>query len=200
MALGSMVEVKIHTLIKNNLMCAVLLKPFGTELLIPVFLNFSEMQSVLLGLEPPRLRKYTCCDLALNLAQLSGYSLKRVDFGIESDKAFIAKLTFDSEEKTYSIDISAADALALAARHPCQLFLDEDVIDSHGENPKNYIGLEGSFKLASKVSDNVVNDGYNDKTESNRSKLKMQLAKAIEDEEYEIAAKIRDELDSLGES
>jgi hypothetical protein len=79
-------------------------------------------------------------------------------------------------ETEHRIDCRTSDAIALALRQPCPIYVVEDVLD------KNYMVDECEGRMA--VSVNLVS----------LPGVRQALETAIRDEDYELAAKLRDEI------
>lgn len=118
------------------------------------------------------------------------------------DSTFYAKLIFD--EQNIEIDARPSDAIAIAVRCNAPIYVSSDILDNTG--------------IVSKGDDNYSSGQYDDEndmqflksepTETGRSQnpknkldiIKLELEKAIKEENYEKAAQLRDELKKFTES
>jgi bifunctional DNase/RNase len=112
------------------------------------------------------------------------------------DGIFFAKLICNDGKKTAEIDARTSDAIALAVRYQCPIYTYEFILASAG------IMIEGTdFAFLENIepTDDAegvsipgnISSGYASYTEA---ELKEQLDKALEEENYEKAARIRDEI------
>jgi hypothetical protein len=99
-------------------------------------------------------------------------------------------------QQSTEIDARTSDAIALALRFNCPIYTYESILSSYGvvldeENNK----LESIGDASLEVEENK-NDmlGLNDFSHINTQDLQMLLQSALEEEDYEKASRIRDEL------
>ena len=104
---------------------------------------------------------------------------------------FFAKLVCMSPEGESEIDARTSDAVALAIRFSSPIYTNEDILSQAGiimEEKSSEVSEEGDESI-----DEPLSNEYADYT---LDELEESLKKAIENEEYEKASKIRDEIDS----
>jgi len=115
---------------------------------------------------------------------------------------FYAKLICnDATQQDYEIDARTSDAIALAVRFNCPIYTYEFILSSAGiilEDETLPEAKEGELaeEVAQKVSGRDDNEYHSKSTEE----LKTLLQTALEDEQYELASKIRDELNQRKQS
>lgn len=93
-----------------------------------------------------------------------------------------------------TIDARPSDAVALAVRFDCPIFTTEEVLQSAGlilqeEEPREE--TEEIDQPEKGKADNPI-------ASASDSELNIMLDKAVKNEDYEMAARIRDELDRRG--
>jgi len=178
-----LVEAEIWTVARTDQGNAILIRPIGAEVAVPIFIGQLEAQSILIGLgNVPMPRPYTH-DLFINLLSHLDITLEKIEILSLKDGIFFAQLVLRKKEETLIIDSRPSDSIALAVRVKCPIFIAESVIDEAGI-PLSAITEEGK------------GTPLNPK-EQEREKLQAQLEKMIEEENYEEAAKIRDKLREL---
>jgi bifunctional DNase/RNase len=116
-----------------------------------------------------------------------GVSLSEVTVHELREGTFYAKISLDSQE----IDSRPSDAIALAVRYSVPIYVSEKVMEEASFVPESE-GEEGE-KLSLPSQEKKAANPKMSKLES----LNVQLKEAIEKEEYEKAARLRDEIRKL---
>jgi len=153
---------------------------------IPIMIGAFEAQAIALHLEelhPPRPLTH---DLFKSFASAFSVVLKEVVINKLEEGVFYAELYFFNGEDIVIIDSRTSDAVALALRFKCPIFTTKDIMDKAGivlEDPPE----EGEKPIAE--SDDSIS--YADKSKSELDEL---LSKAIDEENYEKAAEIQEEM------
>lgn len=175
---------------------ALLLKEsFGARRL-PIIIGSFEAQSIALeieGIKPPRPLTH---DLMKNLIDDLGGNVLEVFINELRDNTFYAKITLEVSTLTNIIDARPSDAIALAVRTGTQIFVSEEVMRAAAFVPANEEDEDGkeSFELAKDYDEKQY---PKQSTETKIASLQDQLREAIEKEDYERAAKLRDEIGNL---
>jgi bifunctional DNase/RNase len=117
------------------------------------------------------------------------------------DGVFYSNLVFTNAIETVEIDSRTSDALALAVRFECPIYVNENILEEAGVEadanldtgiPANEGDLEKKIEeLTSVTAQPGSSTNYNDMT---NEELNDALSHAIDHEDYERAARIRDEL------
>jgi bifunctional DNase/RNase len=158
---------------------ALILKEVNGARRLPIIIGSYEAQSIALemeGIKPPRPLTH---DLMKSIIDAIGMDLAEITISELKDGTFYAKLSLDSQE----IDARPSDAIALAVRYGAPIFVTEKVMEEAGFLPENE--EQESAEAAGKLKDAKI-----PKLEA----LRAQLMDAIEREDYEKAAKLRDEI------
>ena len=181
-----MLQAEIWTVVQAGDGNAVLLRPQNQNVAVPIFIGQLEIQSILIGKESISLPRPLTHDLLLNLVDSLNLVLDRVEIHEIKDSTFHARLVITggaySARAPLILDSRPSDALGLAARRKCPILISEEIVSETG------ISLEL-----------FINALKHDSTtqEEKREKLIERLNKAVEMEEYEQAAKIRDLLKDM---
>lgn len=170
---------------------ALILKELHGNRRLPIIIGAFEAQAIALeleGMKPPRPLTH---DLMKTIIDTFAVSLNEVYINELRDGTFYAKLIIEGVSNTEEIDSRPSDAIALAVRYSVPMFVDSDVLNEAG------IRSEGEEEEPEPPaeSDEPVKQ-YTTKYEQ----LQAALKDAVEKEDYERAAKIRDELRKLGVS
>ncbi len=167
---------------------ALVLGEVGGNRRLPIIIGAFEAQAIALELEkiqPPRPMTH---DLLRSLFDTLGADVTDVVIDDLREGTFFAKIryTYDGEEAT--LDARPSDAVALAVRTDADLFVASGVLDEAGIPADD----EGE-----PVESDAEPDPFESAASSAMSQLdrmENQLEKAIADEDYEAAARLRDEI------
>jgi bifunctional DNase/RNase len=169
---------------------ALILKEVNGLRRLPIIIGAFEAQSIALemeGIKPPRPLTH---DLLKNVMDSLGASLNDVFINELKEGTFYAKLSLDSQE----VDSRPSDAIALAVRYGVPIYVADKVMDEAGFVPDS----DEADKPASPASVEPEQDSEKPKLKLSRlEQLHQQLLEAVAKEEYEKAAKIRDEIVKL---
>ncbi|GHV76392.1 hypothetical protein AGMMS49942_12130 [Spirochaetia bacterium] len=187
--MNKMLEAEIWTIARMEDGTAVLLRPLDTEIVVPIFLGESEAQAILLGMGDVVSRPLTH-DLLLDLIKKDGLALYRVELHDFRDSIFYSRILITgrafSEKHPLTLDARPSDALALAVRDKCPVFIAKKVTDLAGLPVEFFLDTTGNNGENS--ADSIL--GRSKGIE--REVLQLELDQAVADEEYERAAEIRD--------
>ena len=174
---------EIWSIVKTNHGNAVLLKPRHMDVAVPIFIGTLELQSILLAKEGVRFSRPMTHDLFLEMLNHVNLSVKKIEVHEIKDDTFHAQLTIIGGEYTKEnplvLDSRPSDALAIAVRKKCPIYLSSSVIEQTGIPLDFFIG------------------DLEEHTEDRFKSLREQLELAVAEEEYEQAAEIRDMIRKL---
>ncbi|PQJ80687.1 bifunctional nuclease family protein [Polaribacter porphyrae] len=170
----------------------------GTRTL-PIIIGAFEAQSIAIALEteirPPRPLTH---DLFKTFSDTFNISVKEVIIHKLVDGVFFSSLICEKDGNEEVIDTRTSDAIAIAVRFNAPIFTYENILDKAGI----YLKAEEEMALESNMDTDIVPIEISDekkKTSTNFSSLTLQelhnkLNNAVTNENYELAAKIRDEI------
>jgi bifunctional DNase/RNase len=144
------------------------------------------------GIKPPRPLTH---DLLKNVIDILGGSVSEVIIDELRENTFYAKVKIEVATLSNEIDSRPSDAIALAVRTGAPLYVAEDVMKvasfvPSSEDADEIQDLPGQPEPDSKSRKKNV-------PETKLAQLQDQLREAIEKEDYERAAKIRDEINKI---
>ncbi len=124
------IEVQIRGLMLDPVtnMPIVILKDIGSDLVLPIWVGVFEANAIALELEktaPPRPMTH---DLMRNLAKGLGAVVTRVVVSDLKDDTFFATVWMDQGGETVTVDARPSDAIALALRWDCPIFVARNVL------------------------------------------------------------------------
>jgi len=174
---------------------ALLLKEVYGERRLPIIIGQFEAQAIALeleGIKPPRPLTH---DLLKSVIENLGATVVEVIIDELRDNTFFAKIKLEVSTMTNEIDSRPSDAIALAVRTGAPLYVAEDVMKvasfvPSSEDADEIQDLPGQPEPDSKSRKKNV-------PETKLAQLQDQLREAIEKEDYERAAKIRDEINKI---
>lgn len=124
------VEMKIRGLIvdPSTNMPIVLLKDPQSEALLPIWVGLYEAQAIALEVEKAQAPRPLTHDLLKNLVHGLNAQVQRVVVTELKDDTFYAVIWMEQNGEVVAMDSRPSDALALALRADCPIFVDEDVL------------------------------------------------------------------------
>lgn len=169
---------------------ALILREVNGNRRLPIIIGAAEAQSIALemeGIKPPRPLTH---DLMKNIIASFGAELIEIVIDDLKDGTFYAKLNIESQQ----IDSRPSDAIALAVRYGAQIYVASTVMDEAGFIPEEEDEEQQPQAPPAKAQKKQT------QPETKMSKLEslqLQLKEAIEKENYEKAAALRDEIRRL---
>ena len=158
---------------------------------IPIIIGGFEAQAIVIKLEnldPPRPLTH---DLFKKFADEFNISVSEVMIYKLEEGVFYSKLVCTNGEKTFSVDSRTSDAVALALRFGCPIFITEEILDKAGIT----ITTTETETSSSGETDNIF-EAETAKYESySDEELYKIIDEAVKTEDYERAAAIRDEIE-----
>jgi bifunctional DNase/RNase len=170
---------------------ALLLIEEDGERRIPIIIGGFEAQAIVIKLEnldPPRPLTH---DLFKKFADEFNISIIEVMIYKLEEGVFFSKLICNNGEKEYSIDSRTSDAVALALRFGCPIFITEEILEKAGItiNPADSV-----ISTVNEVDNLFEPERAKYETYSDEELYKM-IDDAVKTEDYERAAAIRDEIE-----
>ena len=161
---------------------------------LPIVIGSNEAQSIAMGIERQKNSRPLTHDLFLNFAINFNINLKEVVINRFREGVFYAVLACEHLGELSMIDARPSDAIALAVRCGCGIFAYESVMDEAGiiMDDENQI-LDNEEEAEDSP---IINTEEESLQQLSETELEDLLQIAIEDEDYEKAAQIRDELNS----
>ena len=130
MGLGDDIEVQIRGLMLDPVtnMPIVVLKDVASDLVLPIWVGGFEANAIALELEkttPPRPGTH---DLLRNMARGLNATVRKVVVSDLRDDTFFATIWLEQGGETITIDARPSDAIALALRWDCPIFVSQIVL------------------------------------------------------------------------
>ena len=158
---------------------------------IPIIIGPVEAQAIAIqleGLKPPRPLTH---DLIKNIALAFDIALLEVTIYKLEEGIFYSELLCEMNGKEIKIDSRTSDAVALALRFRCPIYTSEDILKKAGI----VLQLEDeNSPVRSFADDSVEVPGTSTYSQYSIGELREMLTEAVQNEDYEKASVIRDEI------
>ena len=174
---------------------ALVLAEVGGKRSLPIIIGGFEAQAIAIELEKMTPTRPLTHDLFKSFALSFGIKVKEIVIYNLSEGIFYAKLICEKEGQLSEIDARTSDAIALGVRFKCPIYTYENILDSAGVELDENSDFTSDFD-----TDNEKIPTENSLNNLSIEELQQQLNNALEDEEYELASKIRDEISKRSEN
>jgi bifunctional DNase/RNase len=171
-----MIAVKVANLSISNVGFVLLLRSLTDERTLPIFIGVPEAQSIALFLndvEPPRPMTH---DMMKNLLDVLDARVDHVEVSSLDDGTFYATLILAVKGQSLHVDSRPSDAIALALRTHAAIYVANEVMD----------------KAGIVMPDDEEEEPREPVLKEPVQELREELQKAVNEERYEDAARLRD--------
>ena len=179
---------------------ALLLKETYGGRRLPIIIGSFEAQSIALemeGIKPPRPLTH---DLLKNVIDHLGAAIAEVIIDELRDNTFYAKIKLDVSTLIHEIDARPSDAIALAVRTGTPLYVSDEVMRLAAFVPSSEDADEEANELPDEAGKEEASSANKSTQEVKLAQLRDWLREAIDKEDYERAAKLRDEINRMSNS
>ncbi|WP_299113539.1 bifunctional nuclease family protein [uncultured Winogradskyella sp.] len=180
---------------------ALILNEVDGDRKLPIVIGAFEAQSIAIALEkeirPPRPLTH---DLFKNFSDRFEIVVKQVIIHKLVDGVFYSSLICERDNIEEIIDARTSDAIALALRFQAPIFTYKNILDKAGiylkVNPKKDEQDQDSILMDELIAEEIETTAFGDDIYKEKSleELHTLLDEAVANEDYEVAAKIRDEI------
>ena len=157
---------------------------------LPVVIGGAEAQSIAVAMEksvaPPRPLTH---DTWMNMLKEMNVKIEKVVIHRLVNGVFFASIySVDENGKQLIFDSRPSDAVALAVRVECPIYALASLLEQAGITPQEEQQADGTTEIEEELDT---------QEEQTREELEQLLEEAVENEDYELAARLRDKLDKL---
>ncbi len=160
---------------------ALILEVKGTHRRIPIIIGPYEAQAIAVAMEGIDLSRPLTHDLMKNIITSFELTLVEVYINKFNEGVFYSTLLFFDGRKNVSIDSRTSDAVAMAVRFNCPVYASDSVIEATAMEEEDAEEL-------------IDTDLPVENEEISLADLELYLQELIEQENYEEASKVRDEI------
>jgi len=171
---------------------------------LPIIIGGFEAQAIAIELEKMSPSRPLTHDLFKAFAETFDIKVTEVLIYNLVEGIFYAKLLCNDGTRDVEIDARTSDAIALAVRFNCPIFTHEFILKSAGivldDETSTTPPAEAEAETKKQVLEETKKPGGEAYKEKSTEELKNMLQTALDDEQYEMASKIRDELNQRKKS
>jgi uncharacterized protein len=190
-----MLPVEIVNVALLNKRFVIFLKGSADKRALPIFIDDQQAQSIIIQINKVEIPRPLTHDLFKSVLDAIGGEIVRIEVSDLVDDTFYARLIIDFKGKILDFDARPSDAICLALRFGAPMYVDEKVMDKAGI----ILAEEGGAHETPAVAEPEAPKKSRPKL-SPLDAIKHKLDSAIEEERYEDAAKLRDELKKMTSS
>lgn len=173
---------------------ALVLSEVNGDRRLPIIIGGFEAQAIAIELEKMVPTRPLTHDLFKNFATSFDIAVQEVIIYNLVEGIFYSKLVCEQGGKVVEIDARTSDAIAIGIRFNCPIFTFESILSSAG-----ILLDENAMDEDELIAENVDEDENKETLDSlSAEELENALNQAIDNEDYELASKIRDEINKRG--
>ena len=166
---------------------------------IPVVVKASDAQEIALKIEKIKSPRPLTHDLFKSLTDSFGIDVQEVFIHSLVEGIFYCKMIVNNGVEETEVECGIGDGITLALVYDCPIMIKTDVLDSAGIS-MNDDGSEPEIdEIEVEIEEKPKSKTKSKKRVVSVEDLEIMMQKALENEEYEIAAEIRDRIQELKE-
>ena len=187
----NLVEVKRISYYPPSKGYAVLLQEKDSDRSLPIIVGSSEAQAIALYLEGVDMPRPMTHDLLINVLENLEGEINRVNIARINNGTFFAEIEVSNPQiGEMIIDARPSDAIAIALRTLSPIYVSDEVMGAAGID-----NLASGSEVAEHVTSEELTKEASEETVLEN--LNEALEKAVSEEEYEVAARLRDRIKQL---
>jgi len=158
---------------------------------LAIVIGPAEAHSIVIVMEKMPVTRPLTHDLFVSLTEEFQMVVEEVYIYQMIEGIFYARIVVRNAEKTVEIDARTSDAVAIAIRYSAPIFCEKKVMDEVGRDMRI---MEEDIEL-----EDILESESNESSSVNYSKeeLEAKLEEALANEDYELASRLRDEIEKL---
>ena len=181
------IESLVYSQAQSGAYVLVLIEENGNRKL-PIVIGTAEAQAIAVALEGMYPQRPLTHDLFVSFASAYNINVTEVLITKLEEGIFYAELICESYANRIKIDSRTSDAVALAIRFKCPIFANETVLNAAGISSNDF------GKTMNDADEESESENSKSLEERDLHELERMLKDAVNAENYELASKIRDEI------
>ena len=164
---------------------------------LPIVIGAFEAQAIAVAIEKVVINRPLSHDLIKNMFTIFQINLREVLIDNLQEGIFYSKLICERDGQEIEIDSRTSDALALAVRFNCPIFTYEFILDSAGaiiNEPESEEEEDDELESSLEALQEAATQ-HDDLSEMSVKDLNDRLKDFLDQEDYESAARVRDEIE-----
>jgi bifunctional DNase/RNase len=183
-----------HSVSQSNNYAVVLGEMIGLRR-IPIVIGSFEAQAIAVAMEKMTPNRPLTHDLFKQTLEAFKVEIKEIIINNLLDGIFYARLICEREGEIIELDSRTSDAIALAVRFQCPIFTYEFILDTAGVELDESTQTEIEEESDDEIDEKPGKDKQSSLSTYSIESLQNMLLQVLEEENYEKAASIRDEID-----
>ena len=167
---------------------------------LPIVIGGFEAQAIAIGLEKKiKTSRPLTHELFKSFAEKFGIKFNHIIISKLKDGVFFSNIVCENNDDVIKIDSRTSDAIALSIRFNAPIFVKRDILDEAGFDDDEKYSEEINFTDNNFFKDENSNKSYiksKDIKKISTNNIKKMLENSLQNEDYEMAARLRDELNS----
>ncbi len=167
---------------------------------LPIVIGGFEAQAIAIGLEKKiKTSRPLTHELFKSFAEKFGIKFNHIIISKLKNGVFFSNIVCENNDDVIKIDSRTSDAIALSIRFNAPIFVKKDILDEAGFDDNKKYSEEINFTDNNFFKDENSNKSYiksKDIKNISTNNIKKMLENSLQNEDYEMAARLRDELNS----
>ena len=167
---------------------------------LPIVIGGFEAQAIAIGLEKKiKTSRPLTHELFKSFADKFGIKLNHIIISKLKDGVFFSNIVCENNDDIIKIDSRTSDAIELSIRFNIPIFVKKEILDEAGFDDDEKYSEEINFTDNNFFKDENPDKSYKkskDIKKISTNNIKKMLENSLQNEDYEMAAKLRDELNS----
>ena len=181
-------ESVVHSVARAESGSVIFLEPKKSDVVVPIIVRRLEEESILIGMSNIPSARPLAHDLFVSLLDKFSYRLKRIEIHEYKNELFYARLILKTRRgRAFNMDARPSDAIAIAVRLGASIYIHNQVIEDTAISMSVIQREERNNRISMEIRRNEIRV----------DQLEYDLQKAVEAENYEEAARIRDKIQKL---
>jgi len=173
---------------------ALVLGEKGGDRRLPIIIGMFEAQAIAIEMEKIIPNRPMTHDLFRSFAHEFKFKVEEIIISDLKEGVFFAKVVCIGENGEVEIDARPSDAIAIGLRFSAKIYTYEKILDEAGIVLSDEEEIDEITSQEGKSVTSAIKESKSSLEDYSLEKLNKMLDKAIEDEDYEKAARLRDEI------